>query len=92
VWPFGRKPSKSVLERLDELESTCAALKTSHKAIGLEWEKVYEKMHGALMKLNARQRALAEKPEDDPESTNGNHTRVNTPVNDAELLRSVWGR
>ena len=65
-----KNPSETVTERLDRLEAGLRALL-------LEWEDTYERVHRALARLNKRTRDAAERearepqetPQDDPQTT-----------------------
>lgn len=86
-WLFG---SRSVQTRLDDLESTVNSLKSTVKALSLEWESTYQKLHAARVSLNRKLRAVEQNDEEAPEPTNG---KVLPPgPSDAELLRRAFPR
>lgn len=88
AWLFG---SRSIRTRLEDLESTVNSLKSSHKAIQLEWENTYQKLHAQRVSIAKRARDLEKASEDAPGSTNGNQPPTPGP-SDVEMLRRAFPR
>jgi len=96
VWPFAPppEPSKSVLRRLEDLESTTNKLKSDFKGIEADWESTYRKLHAARVSINRKLRdseRAEETHQDAPGPTNGGGT-PKEPVSDVALLRQAFGR
>lgn len=88
AWLFG---SRSVQTRLNDLESSVNALKSSFKGIEQDWESTYRKLHAARVSLNQKIRMAEKKDEEAPGRTNG-HSPTQTPTSDVEMLRRAFPR
>lgn len=60
LWPFTQRKTElpSLQRRLEDCESRQNKLESDQRAIALEWETVYQKMHNALSSMNMKQRKL----------------------------------
>jgi len=71
---------KSVMDRLEELETEARVMKTAYKHLELEWEELYDKVRHQMSRISKRVKADA--PEftepSEPESTDGSGNRVDS--------------